>query len=511
MENQKQVKGKVWLVGAGPSDIGLFTIKGKQVLEQAEVVVYDALVSPEILALIPAEAECINVGKRASCHIKKQEETNQILLEEVLKGKRVVRLKGGDPFLFGRGGEELELLSENGIPFEVVPGVTSAISVPAYNGIPVTHRSECSSVHIITGHKKKDEPLDMDFEALVRLNGTLVFLMGVAALPDICRGLMAGGMPGEMPAALLQQGTTAGQKRIVATVATLEEEVNRQGAVTPAIIVVGQVCRYSEKFAWEEKLPLFGCRVIVTRPKERSSGLAARLRAKGAEVLELPSIATVPRPGEALTELWEHLPESRWIAFTSPAGVRFFFEALAARNLDIRSLADKKFAALGSGTAKELKAFGILADAVPEVFDGASLGKLLAEICGEGENILLPRASLGGQEILSELSVRKDLKVFDIPIYDTVYQESPVVSARALLEEHPDTFVIFTSASTVKGFTAVTSGLDYTKVHALCIGRQTAAEAEKFGMKISISEKATIDSLVKLTENVFVLSGSEGA
>lgn len=502
MDNREQKNGKVWLVGAGPSDIGLFTLKGKQVLEQAQVVVYDALVSPEILALIPAEAECINVGKRANHHIKKQEEINRILLTQAQQGKRVVRLKGGDPFLFGRGGEELELLVAHGIPFEVVPGVTSAISVPACNGIPVTHRDDCSSVHIITGHKKKDIPLDMDFEALVRLQGTLVFLMGVSALPDICRGLMAGGMPAGMPAALLQRGTTADQKRIVATVGTLAAEVERQGSVTPAILVVGKVCHHSGDFAWMEKQPLFGCRVIVTRPKERSSGLAMELRKRGAEVLELPSIATVPRAPEALNGLWEKLPESHWIAFTSPTGVRFFFEALAAREQDIRSLADKKFAALGSGTAKELKHYGILADAVPETFDGASLGRLLAERCGEGEHVLLPRASIGGQEILEALAVRKDLQVFDIPIYDTVYQASPVVDARMVLEEHPQTLVVFTSASTVKGFTAVTERLDYTKVHALCIGRQTAAEAERQGMQISIAEKATIASLVELVELV---------
>lgn len=222
---------------SGPGDIGLFTLKGLKVLEQADVVVYDSLVGQGVLSRIPENARLINVGKRASHHIMRQENINQVLLEEAQRGLRVVRLKGGDPFLFGRGGEELELLRENGIPYEVVPGVTSSIAVPAYNGVPVTHRDFCSSVHIITGHKRAGEEYDIDFRALVDTKGTLVFLMGVSALPDICEGLIGAGMEKDMPAAILQKGTTAGQKRIVATVSTLEEEVKRQGIETPAIIV----------------------------------------------------------------------------------------------------------------------------------------------------------------------------------------------------------------------------------------------------------------------------------
>ena len=236
-------KGKVWLVGAGPGDPGLFTIKGQQVLSQAEVVVYDSLVGDGVLAMIPDTARLIYVGKRAGHHIMKQEKINETLLTEAKKGFRVVRLKGGDPFLFGRGGEELELLVKEGIPYEIVPGVTSSIAVPAYNGIPVTHRDFCSSLHIITGHKRAGKKLDIDFEALVRTGGTLVFLMGVTAMPDILSGLREAGMEPDMPAAILQKGTTAGQKKVVATISTLEEEVERQGIETPAIIVVGRSFR----------------------------------------------------------------------------------------------------------------------------------------------------------------------------------------------------------------------------------------------------------------------------
>ena len=289
--------GKVWLVGAGPSDPGLFTLKGKRVLQKAEVVVYDALAGQAILSMIPEDAEKINVGKRASHHLMPQEEINKILVKKALEGKRVVRLKGGDPFLFGRGGEELELLKVHQIPYEVVPGVTSAIAVPAYNGIPVTHRDFCSSVHIITGHKKKGDTYDIDFEALVRTKGTLVFLMGVTALADICDGLLKAGMRADMPAAILQQGTTAGQKRISATVSTLPEEVQKQGIQTPAIIVVGEVCALADRFAWHEALPLAGRKILVTRPKELISQMAEKLRREGAEVLELPAIKTEAKYG----------------------------------------------------------------------------------------------------------------------------------------------------------------------------------------------------------------------
>ncbi|MBR3394861.1 MAG: uroporphyrinogen-III C-methyltransferase [Firmicutes bacterium] len=248
----RTVKGKVWLVGAGPGDPGLFTIKGREVLQQADVVVYDALISQEILDLIPGQTRRIFAGKRSGHHFLPQEETNRVLLDEALAGNNVVRLKGGDPFLFGRGGEELELLAENGVPFEVVPGVTSAFAVPAYNGIPVTHRDYCSSVHIVTGHRRKDRSIDIDFEALVRTKGTLIFLMGIAALADLCSGLLRAGMDPDMPAAVLEKGTTKEQRRIAATVGTLETACKEACVQTPAILIVGKVCELADTFSWFE-------------------------------------------------------------------------------------------------------------------------------------------------------------------------------------------------------------------------------------------------------------------
>ena len=494
--------GKVWLVGAGPGDIGLFTLKGAAVLQQADVVVYDSLVGEGVLAKIPEHARLINVGKRANHHTMVQEDINKVLLEEAEKGNKVVRLKGGDPFLFGRGGEELELLSENGIPYEIVPGVTSPISVPAYNGIPVTHRDFCSSLHIITGHKRAGQEYDIDFKALTRTKGTLVFLMGIAALEDICKGLLTGGMDPDMPAAVLQKGTTAGQKRVVATVGTLKEEVDRQGIETPAIIVVGKVCSLADKFAWYEKLPLAGWKVLVTRPRQHISKTADFLRQKGAEVLELPSICTVPvEDNSRLYEAFEKLDTYQWIIFTSPAGVEIFFDEMDRKEMDVRSLGQAKIAVIGEGTKKKLKEHHLLADFVPSVYDGDTLGAELAKELQGNEKILIPRAEAGNKK-LTELLEQTGAKVDDIATYTTCYEKSRLIDEKKELETGSVDCVVFTSASTVKGFVEGTQGLDYTKVKAACIGKQTKSAADAYGMQTRMAKKATIESLIELVEEM---------
>ena len=494
--------GKVWLVGAGPGDIGLFTLKGAAVLQQADVVVYDSLVGEGVLAKIPEHARLINVGKRANHHTMVQEDINKVLLEEAEKGNKVVRLKGGDPFLFGRGGEELELLSENGIPYEIVPGVTSPISVPAYNGIPVTHRDFCSSLHIITGHKRAGQEYDIDFKALTQTKGTLVFLMGIAALEDICKGLLTGGMDPDMPAAVLQKGTPARQKRVVATVSTLKEEVDRQGIETPAIIVVGKVCSLADKFAWYEKLPLAGWKVLVTRPRQHISKTADLLRQKGAEVLELPSICTVPvEDNSRLYEAFEKLDTYQWIIFTSPAGVEIFFDEMDRKEMDVRSLGQAKIAVIGEGTKKKLKEHHLLADFVPSVYDGDTLGAELAKEIQGNEKILIPRAEAGNKK-LTELLEQAGAKVDDIATYTTCYEKSRLIDEKKELETGSVDCVVFTSASTVKGFVEGTQGLDYTKVKAACIGKQTKAAADAYGMQTRMAKKATIESLIELVEEM---------
>lgn len=496
--------GKVWLVGAGPGDAGLFTIKGAKVLEQAEVVVYDSLVGDGVLAMVPEHARRINVGKRAGNHTMPQEEINQVLLEEARKGFRVVRLKGGDPFLFGRGGEELELLTEAGIPYEVVPGVTSCIAVPAYNGIPVTHRDFCSSVHVITGHKKAGEAYDINFQALKETNGTLVFLMGLKALPEICQGLLDAGMDPGMPAAVLQQGTTAGQRRVTATVADLPAAAERAGIRTPAIIVVGKVCSLADRFGWYETLPLTGVKVVVTRPKKLVSSMAEKLRVLGAEVLELPAISVEPvRDPERVRNCLERLEEFQWLVFTSPSGVDIFFDVfLPGIHKDVRALGTMKIAALGTGTARALKARGIYADLMPQTYDGASLGQELARVCEPQAKLLLPRAAIGNREILEALAVRPDLTVEDVATYDTIYHTQDLIDEAVKFARGEISCAVFTSASTVRGFANACPGLDFTKVTAACIGHQTCKAARELGMTAYTARTATVDSVVELVQEL---------
>ena len=423
-----------------------------------------------------------------------------MLLDEAVKGNRVVRLKGGDPFLFGRGGEELELLTENGIPYEIVPGVTSALAVPAYNGIPVTHRDYCSSVHIITGHRRKDTGYDIDFDALVRTGGTLVFLMGIAALHDICRGLLDAGMDRDMPAAVLERGTTSAQRRISASLSTLEAECAGREVMTPAIIVVGRVCALADSFFWAEKRPLGGVKVLLTRPKELSSGFAAMLREKGAEVLELPAIRTepMPDPGPVRRAIQRLVGGGYdWVVFTSPSGVRVFFRELLEIR-DLRAFCCVKIAAIGQGTAKALLELGLKADFIPTVADGETLGTELYRRCSPDARILIPRAALGSPELIHELE-RDGRRIDDVPLYQTVYTSSRVIDPKELLDDER-CFAVFTSASTVKGFAGSMPGADMRRIKAVCIGRQTAAAAKALGMRIWIAPKATLEALARELE-----------
>ena len=559
--------GKVWLVGAGPGDRGLFTLKGLEVLQNADVVVYDALVGDEVMALIPEQAEKINVGKRSGNHRMPQEQINRTLLDQALAGKKVVRLKGGDPFVFGRGGEELELLAANEIPYEVVPGVTSAFAVPAYNGIPVTHRDFTSSVHIITGHRRssgsgegrQEDPGSpaIDYGTLVRTKGTLIFLMGLAALPMIMRGLLDAGMDPAMPAAVLEKGTTARQRRLVATVSTLEEETLRAGIQAPAIIVVGEVCRLAESFAWAEKRPLAGKKILLTRPKEHISEMASLLRRLGAEVLEIPAIETVPitpnpvldahlqwLQGEEAVQLpgikKEQPQESEtgqkapdWIVFTSPTGVRVFMDRLLEEG-DIRSLSGIKIAAIGEGSAKSLRRYGIRADFIPSVYDGENLGRELADrirrdreesiaenakkpaakksleaaleqeeiitIDNQTVRILIPRAQIGSRELVEELEKAGDVEIEDLATYRTRYRQSDVIDLRERILQGDVDYAVFTSASTVRGFCAVMGEIDpgdLSGLTAVCIGPQTRSVAEAAGMKTRMAKKATLDALAE--------------
>ncbi|ABX42157.1 uroporphyrinogen-III C-methyltransferase [Lachnoclostridium phytofermentans] len=484
--------GKVWLVGAGPSDPGLLTIKGKAVLEQAEVVVYDQLVGDGILCMIPKSAKKINVGKYAGNHTVVQERINEILLEEALEGKRVVRLKGGDPFLFGRGGEELELLCEHGIPYEIVPGITSAISVPAYAGIPVTHRDFTSSLHIITGHRKKGCKESIDYKSLVALGDTtLVFLMGVAALFDICRGLIDAGMDQATPAAILERGTTAKQRKIIANLATLPEEANNQNIGTPGIIVVGKVCSLSQTFAWAEKRLLGGVRVVVTRPKDKVSSLATKLYDLGAEVVMLSGTYTKPiEDNTQLIEVLDTIQDNKWILFASEVAVDIFFDCLWQQQIDIRSLWNCHFAAVGPTTRKAIEKRGIRVDYMPEKYYGMELAKGIEAMAKPQDKVLVLIPKETDSELANYLSTTK-VNMKAVPVYEIVYEDNEQVN----IEESD--IVTFTSASTVRSFVNTMKDIDFHKVQAVCIGELTAKEAAFYGMKINVAKEATIDSLIE--------------
>lgn len=499
--------GKVWVAGAGPGDVGLLSVKTIQLMERADVIVYDALISTEIMSLIPEDRELIYVGKRLGNHTIPQNEINEILLNKAKEGKNVLRLKGGDPFVFGRGGEELELLVKHQIPYEVVPGITAASAVPAYAGIPLTHRDYTSSFHVITGHRKRGEAPYIDYQALVKLNGTLVFLMGVSAMESICTGLMNAGMRETMPAAVLEGGTTSEQRSVISSIAYLVRDAKEADIKAPAIILVGTVCKLSKSFFWAENRPLFGKQFLITRPKEYSSKMAASLRDLGAQVIELSSITTKPIEAnkildEALLQFGKEAGEE-WLVFTSPTGVRIFFEELLRRRIDLRTLlsgaADIRIAAIGEASAKALEGYGLLADLVPSNYCAGVLGKELSQEAKKGSKITIVRGTMGSDELIWPL-IHAGLKVKDVPIYETLYKAHGEIKEKIsnLFKENKIHGVTFTSASTVKGFLHTFPEIDRTGIHALCIGEQTAKVAKEAGMQICVSKSATIDSMVSM-------------
>lgn len=501
--------GKVTLVGAGPGDPGLLTVKGRRALEAADVVVYDRLVSPAVLSMIPEGARRIDVGKQPNRHTVPQSRINQILLEEAEAGHNVVRLKGGDPFVFGRGGEELELLERSGVAFEEIPGVTSAVAAAAWAGIPVTHRDLSSSLHIITGHAREGGQLSIDFEALVRMGGTLVFLMGVAAMPAIVRGLLEAGMDGGTPAAMVENGTLPTQRRCDATLATLPQRAGEMGIHSPALIVIGGVCALAEKFCWFDRLPLKGRKILVTRPKARSGALSGRLRELGADVIEYPCIETAPiLPCPDMERALERIGDYEWLAFTSPAGVEAFWNCLEKVGRDARALGGVRLAAVGPGTARELALHGLRPDYVPPSYDGGHLGRALAELARG--RVLLLRAEGANRELAEALSAR-GIAFDDIACYRTSYDNPRSAALRGALEAGEIEYAAFTSASTVKGFAAsVGEGADFSRITGLCIGRRTAEEAKKYGLSVRTAREATMDALVELAVAVCEENSYEG-
>ncbi|HVD41993.1 MAG TPA: uroporphyrinogen-III C-methyltransferase, partial [Solirubrobacterales bacterium] len=413
--------GVVHLVGAGPGDPGLMTARSLELIASADAVFYDRLIPPGALDGARAEAELVYVGKQPGVPSVPQEEIGERLTEAARTGKSVVRLKGGDPFVFGRGGEEGEALREAGVEFEVVPGVTAGVAATAYAGIPVTHRDDASAVAFVTGHEDPEkEESALDWEALARFPGTLVFYMGVKRLAQNAASLIAAGRSPEEPAAAIERGTWPGQRTVSATLGTIAEAVEREAVKAPALIVVGEVAKRREQLAWLDRRPLHGRRVVVTRARAQASGLAATLRGLGAEVVELPAIRIEPRiESEEVRRAVERIGDYALVCITSPNGARLLFEAMASQGRDSRALANASVAAIGAGTEAALAAGGILADIVPERFIAEQLVEELEKLQLQGKPVLIARAA-EARELLPEALRKRGAQVDEVALYETV-------------------------------------------------------------------------------------------
>lgn len=485
----------VYLVGAGAGDVGLLTLKACEVLKKADVVIYDRLADEKILNFC-ADAKKIYVGKSSGKHTLKQEEINQLLVEEAQKNEIVVRLKGGDPFVFGRGGEEAIFLRENGISFEIIPGITSAIAVPAYAGIPVTHRGISTSFAVITGHEDPTKPEStIKWEKISTAVDTLIFLMGVANLQQIVSKLIENGRLSSTPTALISWGTKSAQKVYVTT---LEEAPNVK-ITPPAIFIVGEVVNLREKLKWFENRPLFGRKIIVTRAREQISKLSSALSDLGAEITECPTIK-IAAPSDNYREIdaaIKILREFDWLIFTSANGVEKFFERLKVHGLDARALGNIKIAVIGSATAEKLSTFGIIADVIPKNFVAESLADSLQKFIG-GKKVLLARAEVA-RDILPETLKKFGAEIKIAPIYKTEIEKP------AQVEFDSADLITFTSSSTVENFIANYGVEPLQKIPSAAIGTITAAKLEDFGIKAAvIAEEFTISGLVDAIKNFYV-------
>ncbi len=494
--------GKVYLVGAGPGDPSLITLKGLWCLEQADVVVYDRLVSEYLLSRCRRDAELIYVGKASSRHTLAQKEINRLLVEKARAGLVVCRLKGGDPFVFGRGGEEAEELAAAGIPFEVVPGVTSAVAAPAYAGIPVTHRGFAPVFSVATGHRRgdcgaADEPLPAP-----QPSGTAVFLMGYENLSAIVSNLLRGGWSADTPAALVHWGTRAEQETVMGSLKDIEERVRAAGVGPPSVLVVGRVVELRETLRWREKLPLFGKRILITRALEQAHAFARSILELGGEPICLPVIDLVPPDDQgALDRSLERLPEYDWVVFTSANGVRFFMQRLRQLGRDIRELKGK-IAAIGPATATALSRFGLQTAYQPGEYRAEALLEGLASIIPAGSRVLLPRAA-EARDVLPDGLRSRGICVDVVPAYKAVPASAgwqPAVEE--LLAEGRIHVLTFASSSAVRNFVSLLGEREAVRLagrsKVACIGPVTAETASSLGMRVDIvAREYTISGLLE--------------
>jgi len=506
-------KGKIYLVGAGPGDPELITLKAVRAIAAAEVIVYDYLVNPVLLEHARPEVERIYVGKKAGAHTLRQEDINALLVKLASQGKIVTRLKGGDPFVFGRGGEEALEAVTAGIEFEVIPGVTAGVAVPAYAGIPVTQRGITASVTFITGHEDpRKEESDIDWATLAASRSTLVFYMGVSRLESIAAQLTSHGLPDSTPAAVIHRGTTSSQRTVCGSLANIAVRVREAALAAPAIIVVGEVVALRGKLDWFERRPLFGRTVIVTRSREQASVFTGRLAELGAAVIELPSIEIGDSPDpEAVQRALDRLPGGfDWVVFTSVNGVDKFVQFLRRAGKDVRALAGARLAAIGPATATALESAGLTVDILPEKFVAESVAESFAKL-GDylaGKRILLPRAEIA-RKVLPEALAGLGAEVTEVPVYSTrITRPENLPQVIEELSAGRVDLITFTSSSTVDNFVELVGlenlqGLSGPPVYA-AIGPVTEATAAGYGLAPLISAGThTIEGLVSLIENYF--------
>jgi uroporphyrinogen III methyltransferase/synthase len=494
-------QGKVYLVGAGPGDPELVTLKAAKCLADTDVVIYDRLVDDRLLEKVPSKAELIYVGKKAGHHTLKQPGINQLLVDKAKEGKIVVRLKGGDPFLLGRGGEEAEALVDAGIPFEVVPGVTSSTAVPAYAGIPVTHRSLASSVAIVTGH---EDPTKGDssivWEKLATGVDTLVFLMGMGNLAHIADELIRNGRSPSTPVAIIREGASPRQQTLVGTLADIVAKATECGFESPALIVVGEVVRLRERLRWFDNQPLFGKRVLVTRSRKQASALSQLLARHGVLPVELPTIEIQVIPDNIeLDQAIAHLPDYSWLIFTSVNGVEIFFGRLRELGRDSRDLGGVRLCAIGPATAAALERFGLIADRIPREYLSEAIADSLQDEGIAGKRILLPRAEAAAPELVTRLG-QLGAEVDEIALYRIVLPKADPDGGKQMLLAGEIDITTITSSSTIKHLVSLLGAkweaVNWTKV--ACIGPATAATAAKLGVRVDIVAKEhTIPGLVQ--------------
>lgn len=486
------MSGIVYLVGAGPGDPGLLTLRGREMIEAADVIIHDYLVGPRLFRFARREAEIVSSGKSgdAACRDAQQQVINQRMIAAARAGKIVVRLKGGDPFVFGRGGEEAHALTLAGVRFEVIPGVTSAIAVPAYAGIPVTERGLNSSFTVVTGHEAPGTEHAVDWPALARAD-TLVFLMGLRTLRGILARLVEAGKAAGTPAACIRAGTRPDQETVVGTIADLAERVEAKGFTPPAVVVVGEVVRLRDRLQWYERRPLLGRRIVVTRAAEQAAEFVDRLERLGAEALAAPAIEFDGIDGgEAFDRALAELERFDWVVFTSAHGVDVFFDRLRMSGGDARRLARARLAAIGPATAERLARHGLRADWRPEEFRAESLADGLVADIG-GKRVLLPRAE-GARDVLPKVLSRAGAQVVDVATYRATIPRELPDRVRDLLERDAIDAITFTSSSTVRHFHALLGDGAPRKTgraKIACIGPITAETARSLGWTVDVEAR----------------------